>query len=379
MSNKIKAKLEVGMIPANAWGQNVRAIVSEPSWFMLRKRFGAIYDHYSNYPDPSFAPPLTCECCGGQFPESLHLHELWAFDDEQGIQMLTGFKVVCEDCHNAIHMGRANKVGIGYLARQHLKEVNGWSDRQLTNHLDKVQREWTSRLGIDYTLDVNWLIDQRLLTPSEIHMNWLKRPVRVYDRVGAIEWAKSILELPDVVILDTETTGLIEGFARYPEAEIIELAIITMSGETLYEKRFKPLYSIPSRATKIHGITNTKVRRSPSFAREYPKIMDILNGKIIVAYNSRFDSKILNNTCKLHELPLADHVTWECAMRVFKAYLEPATRFVKLPNGCHTALGDCQATLNLIHSMAKNENIIISEGESAPAEIATDLVGNSGN
>ena len=364
MSNEKKFKLEVGMIPANSWGQNVRAIVSGASWFMLRQRFGAIYDPYSNYPDP--AHPLTCGCCGGQFSENLHLHEFWNFDDEQETQVLSGLKAVCEDCHNSIHMGRANKVGIGDSARQHLKKVNGWSDRQLANHLDKAQREWTSRFGIDYTLDVNWLIDQGILTPSEIHLSWLKRPARVFDRVGAIEWARYILELPDVVILDTETTGLIEGFARYPEAEIIELAIITMSGETLYEQRFKPLYSIPSRATKINGITNTKVRRSPSFAREYPKIMDIINGKIIVAYNSRFDSKILNNTCKLHELQLPDHVTWECAMTVFKAYLEPATRFVKLPNGCHTALGDCQATLNLIHSMAKNESIVISEGESAP-------------
>jgi len=265
-------------------------------------------------------------------------------------------------------MGRANKVGIGDAARQHLKKVNGWSDRQLSSHLERAQREWTSRLGIDYELDVNWLIEQELLTPREIHLNWLKRPLRVYDRVGAIEWARHILELPDVVILDTETTGLIEGFARYPEAEIIEVAIITISGETLYEQRFKPLYPIPSRATKIHGITNTKVRRSPSFAKEYSKIMDILHGKIIVTYNSRFDSKILNNTCKLHKLPLPDHVTWECAMRVFKAYLEPATRFVKLPNGCHTALGDCQATLDLIHSMAKNEDVIISE----------DVSGNTG-
>ena len=48
-------------------------------------------------------------------------------------------------------------------------------------------------------------------------------------------------------------------------------------------------------------------------------------------------------------------------MRVFKAYLEPATRFVKLPNGCHTALGDCKATLDLIRSMAKNEDIDISD------------------
>ncbi len=359
--NKIKAhKLEVSMLPPQSWGKNVRAIVSENSWDFLRQQFGAIYDPYSNFPDPP--EPITCEYCERQFQENLHLHELWDFNIEKCRQILTGFKVACEDCHNSIHIGRANKVGIGEAARQHLKKVNNWSDRQLANHLKKAHHEWTSKLGIDYELDVNWLITKKLLSPRKIHLNWLKRPPRVYDRIGAIEWARYILELPNVVILDTETTGLIEGFQRYPEAEIIELAIITLKGEPLYEQRFKPLYPIPRRAMNIHGITNTNVRRCPSFAKEYPKIVDILHDKIIVTYNSRFDSKIFNNTCKLHKLPNLDS-TWECAMRVFKAYLEPATRFVKLPSGCHNALGDCKATLDLIHLMAKNENIVIKEEE----------------
>lgn len=88
--------------------------------------------------------------------------------------------------------------------------------------------------------------------------------------------------------------------------------------------------------------------------------MEILHGRIVVAYNSRFDSKILANTCKLHELPPPDYITWECAMRVFKAYLEPATRFVSLPNASHTAEGDCHATLDLIRRMSEDEDIIVS-------------------
>lgn len=353
-----KPRLEVGLIPASMWGKNVRAVVSEESWLKLRRQFGAYYDPFINYPDP--APPLVCGCCDEKFLDSLHLHELWDFNDDKRTQTLIGFKAVCEDCHNAIHIGRANKVGLGESAKKHLKKVNSWTDIQLLEYLESAQSEWIRRSSIEYELDVDWLVTQGLLTNREIHMSWLKRPARVYDRVGAISWARDILTLPDseIVILDTETTGLIEGFERLPEAEIIELAVITVSGESLYSRRFKPLYPIPSRATKIHGITNSKVSKSKSFAAEYLKIMEILHGKIIVTYNSRFDSKIFNNTCKLHNLPALDDVTWECAMRVFKAYLEPATRFVKLPNASHTALADCRATLDLIHKMSNDEEIL---------------------
>lgn len=361
MSGKDKSKLEVGLIPATAWGKNVRAVVSDENWFKLRQQFGAYYDSMKYFPNPS--PPLICTCCDGEFVDSLHLHELWDFKDEEGIQSLTGFKPVCEACHNAIHFGRANKVGLGASAEKHLKKVNSWTDSQLFEHLDRAKAEWMRRSGIDYELDVSWLTNQGLLTPREIHMGWLKRPGRVYDRVGAISWARDILALPksEVVILDTETTGLIEGFQRLPEAEVIELAVISVSGEELYNRHFKPLYPIPSRATKIHGITNSKVRRSKSFAAEFPKIVEMLHGKIIVSYNTRFDSKVIDNTCRLQNIPPLGDVTWECAMRVLKAYLEPATRFVKLPNASHTALADCYATLDLIHKMSKDEEILIEQ------------------
>lgn len=353
-----KPKLEVGLVPANAWGKNIRAIVSEENWLKLRDNFCAYYDPYRNYPEP--VALLTCEACGDKFSESLHLHELWDFDDKNGRQVLTGFMPVCEDCHNSIHIGRANKVGLGERAKSHLKKINSWSDEQLFEHLESASALWNKRLGIDYELDISWLIELELLTPREIHLDWLNRPARVYDHIGAITWAGDILALPNVVILDTETTGLIEGFSRYPEAEVIELAIISISGDVLYNKRFKPLYQIPSRTTKIHGITNSMVRRNPSFAKEYSKITEILHGKIAVTYNSRFDSKILANTCKLHGLPVLENTAWECAMRVLKAYLEPATRFVSLPNASHNALADCQAALDLIHKMAQGEEILVT-------------------
>lgn len=358
MLEKPKRKLEVGLIPISAWGRNLRAVVSEESWAMLRRKFGAVhdYEHYG-YP-PS---PLICETCGIRTLENLHLHEIWDFDDNKRIQKLVGFMVVCEDCHNAIHFGRANKVGLGKRAEAHLAKVNGWSGKMLNDHIAQANQQWIRRSGIDYELDFGWLFEQEILPASKIHQKWLNRPARVFDRVGAISWAEEIFSMPNVVILDTETTGLVEGFMAYPEAEVIEMAIISITGDVIYNQRFKPLFSIPKRTTEIHGITNTMVRRSPSFKKEYPKILEILTGKVAVTYNARFDEKVIRNTCKLHQIDPPEDVMWECAMRVLKAYQEPATRFIKLPNASHNALLDCHAALDLIKKMSKDEDIICDQ------------------
>jgi DNA polymerase-3 subunit epsilon len=370
-------RLEVSLIPANAWGRNVRAVVSEGSWYFLRIKFGAIKPAYSLMTDPVFlairngsntayisdenyqenTKPLLCGGCVKPVPDGLHLHEKWEFDDENLIQKLVGFMPVCEDCHNAIHMGRSNIVGLGESAKEHLKKVNGWTDNQLYKHLENASNQWLKRIGLKYQLDLSWLVEEKLLSTKEIHLNWLNKPPRVYDRIGAISWAKEMLEVPDTVILDTETTGLMEGPMANTNAEIVELAIISLAGKVIYNSRFKPRYSIPQRTTEIHGITNQAVKNSPQFSKEYSKILQIITGKIVISYNARFDGKVLANTCNLHKLIPPEDVMWECAMKVYKAYQEPNTRFSKLPGGKHDALSDCKATLKLIKRMSRNEDI----------------------
>ena len=377
MRKQQKPKLEVDLIPANAWGRNVRAVVSESSWCSLRVKFNAIKPAYSlatdpvflairnssgtsldpseNYPEPT--KPLVCGGCEKSVSESLHLHEKWEFDDENFIQKLVGFVAVCEDCHNAIHFGRSNKVGLGEFAKTHLKKVNGWTDSQLNKHLGNASSQWVKRIDFNYQLDLSWLLEEGLLSAKEIHLNWLNKPPRVFDRVGAISWTKAILETADAVILDTETTGLMEGPMANPDAEIVELAIISVNGKVLYNSRFKPRYSIPQRTTEIHGITNQAVKNSPKFSKEFSKILQILTGRIVISYNARFDGKVLANTCKLHKLTPPEDVMWECAMKVYKAYQEPDTRFSRLLGASHDALSDCKATLKLIKKMSRNENM----------------------
>lgn len=68
------------------------------------------------------------------------------------------------------------------------------------------------------------------------------------------------------VILDVETTGLSS------DDEVVELAIIDLKGNTLYNSLIKPSMAIPEEATAIHHITNDMVFSAPKLSDEFSKI-----------------------------------------------------------------------------------------------------------
>lgn len=99
-------------------------------------------------------------------------------------------------------------------------------------------------------------------------------------------WLKS-----DTVIIDTETTGL------RTDDEIIEIAVINMRGEVLLNTLIKPTKSIPAEVTAINNITNEMVTGAPSWAEVYPQVMEIIAERSWMAWNSRFDARLITQTC----------------------------------------------------------------------------------
>ena len=352
--------ISIDLVPKNAWGNNVRAVVSNHVWRMLRWHFGASLEQPTSGGGAMCGRSsrgnnyLICNICARKF-DNLHLHELWHFDDIELIQKLIGCRAICEDCHSAIHFGRSQAVGLEKQTLAYIQKINEWSEEDATNHVNSSFKEWIRRDRLHYKLDLSYLLENNLIAKRNIHWAWLSRPKRVRDRLDALLWSQTLLELPYAVILDTETTGLIEGPEKNPNTEVVELAIISMKGKILYNGRFRPLYEIPSHVISIHGITNEAVKKSPSFAKEYKKIQKILHGKIVVAYNSRFDQKVIANTCRMHDIQLLDNLSWECAMWAYKGYME-SHQFLRLPHGKHSAIADCRATLNIIKKMAKGES-----------------------
>lgn len=113
------------------------------------------------------------------------------------------------------------------------------------------------------------------------------------------------------IIFDTETTGLTVS------DEIVELAITNESGDIIYCQRFKPTCSIHPKASEVTGITDNMLDNEPTFVDEYDKIVSIFKDcKTAIAYNAKFDIRMLAQTCKLYNLDVSflDAVNFDCAM-----------------------------------------------------------------
>jgi DNA polymerase-3 subunit epsilon len=151
------------------------------------------------------------------------------------------------------------------------------------------------------------------------------------DRQESIEWARALLDCDDWALLDTETTGL------GPDAEIIQIGIIDRTGTRLAD--------------------NILMR---------PWLRGLCEGKRLIIYNADYDTRLINQTCRLWGLPTFQTKA-ECAMLRYAAFhgewdeYHDHYRWVKLTGGDHSAVGDCIATLDLIRRMA---------GTVSPVELA---------
>jgi len=173
------------------------------------------------------------------------------------------------------------------------------------------------------------------------------------DQEIATQWARSLLKREDWVILDTETTGLSQ------IDEIIQVAIIAPDGSMLLDTLVHPKQPVSAAAIAVHGITNATLEESPTFREIYEQFKAVISGKTIVIYNASFDLRLIKQTLKTHHLPQIEinPEQVECAMLKYSAWTGEIWshgnyKWQKLPGGDHTALGDCQATLEIIKKMA---------------------------
>jgi len=169
----------------------------------------------------------------------------------------------------------------------------------------------------------------------------------------SVTWAKLLLMRQDWVILDTETTDMSRS------AEIVQIAVIDPTGDVLMNTLVKPIGAISEEASEVHGITENMVKDAPSFSEIYKPLCETLRGKLVITYNADFDRRVIRQCCQRHGLEMVFVLDWSCAMEQYAEYCGEwsrkyrSFRWQPLPGGDHTALGDCRATLNLIHMMGK--------------------------
>lgn len=175
------------------------------------------------------------------------------------------------------------------------------------------------------------------------------------DRAYVNRWAKFVVEDQNAIVLDTETTHL--------KGHMCEIAVVrVIDGTVLMNTLVNPLEPVQAKAFETHGITDAELRTAPVFCSVWPDLQAILDRHIrVITYGAHFDSSILNND--LERIGEYDHMdrgrTWECAMTRYAAWNGKWNEYrgnytwVKLPGGNHRALGDVQATIDVIREMAE--------------------------
>ncbi len=178
---------------------------------------------------------------------------------------------------------------------------------------------------------------------------------RAGDVNEAVEWARGILQRSDVLILDSETTDL--------DGEIIELAIINLQGETVYNGRFNPLSPVSEGAQAVHGITMDMLATEPRFADQYHTICNHLTSAgLVLIYNAAFDTARISTSCRVHGLKAPKYEA-DCIMEWYAQFVNDwseyhgSYRWQPLGGGDHSALSDCRAALATIKEMARVEQL----------------------
>ncbi len=181
------------------------------------------------------------------------------------------------------------------------------------------------------------------------------------SRQQAIQVAHQVIA-QNPVYLDTETTGLER------TDEIIEISIIDDAGQVLLNSLVRPLKSISAEATRINHITNEMVQSAPAWPILWQQVRPLLLGKTIVAYNSDFDYRLIQQSHACYHLPWRDKLTFFDLLKLYAQYraewdpnrrswryfsLDQAgkTSGIALPNA-HRSTADTLLTRALLHYLA---------------------------
>ncbi|MBF6590989.1 MAG: 3'-5' exonuclease [Ktedonobacterales bacterium] len=173
-------------------------------------------------------------------------------------------------------------------------------------------------------------------------------------------WARMTLALPNLLVLDTETTG-------QRETEITEIGVLDGQGAPVLHTLVRARGHIHPTVAALTGITDAMLIGAPRFADLAPAVARLLRESVVLIYNASYDCGVLAAEFARIPAPLPSYEP-HCAMLAYAAYrnvpnrLGYGQRWHSLGNACayegithqeaHRVLGDCQATLALLRRMA---------------------------
>lgn len=191
--------------------------------------------------------------------------------------------------------------------------------------------------------------------------NYYDRFFQEYKEINNIKLIKDILDNKDkYVILDAETTGL-ESFDQ-----VIELSIIDLNGNVLFNSLFNPTIKVSKGAESVNGLNNKILSNEPLWSEKWEEIKSILENKIALIYNSPFDYGVIKQTCKVFNVEFFDFDV-KCIMRLYSEYID-SNRWVSLEKAyemevgdiiqSHRSIADCKMSLEIIKAIAERSTTI---------------------
>ncbi len=187
---------------------------------------------------------------------------------------------------------------------------------------------------------------------------------------------KSLWDI-DYIIVDFETTGSLPSLDS-----IIEVGAVIFSNGRIVDSFSSFVYperNIPPFITFLTGITHEMLRSAPQASDVIPKLMKLIDGKVFVAHNAKFDLSFLNS--QLEKLGMPQYAgdvlcTLHLARRLLKLPrrgLDSLAEYfgIDIPHR-HRALYDAEATALILERLFK---LLNNEGIFTWKELQTKLDG----
>ncbi|WP_144524491.1 exonuclease domain-containing protein [Bacillus thuringiensis] len=153
--------------------------------------------------------------------------------------------------------------------------------------------------------------------------------------------------------LKVETTGL-----DYTD-EIIQIAIINQDKEVLFQSYVKPTVLVDPDAKSLHGKSNVDLKDEPMWTEIYPKIKEIIEGKMVFVFNADFVSEMLEQTCERYKVPMIK-ANYRCVMWKYSRYIGMEEAYVNMTYAAdepktNEAVHDCLLVHKILCKMMKEE------------------------
>ena len=157
--NAVPPHVKSEMIPYPNWYINLRSLLPESEWDVLRKKCYADAGH-------------RCQVCGQKGDKwPVECNEQWEYIEDSNsdfsIQKLRRLAALCPTCHSIKHLGKASVDGNLDEVLQHMAYVNGWTEQKCDEYAEQAFELWEKRS------EMSWIIDLSILSNLDIEKIYL--------------------------------------------------------------------------------------------------------------------------------------------------------------------------------------------------------------